>query len=81
MVNFKKTFENFDKTDLKIMKNGIKICFVILLFSIFLLNVYMCSHGLFLYNLGIAILKLSTYFIVEFVVCGVVADKIKKQIE
>ena len=81
MVNFKKAFENFDKTDLKIMSTGIKICFVILLFSIFLLSVYMCSHSLFLYNLGIAILKLSTYFIVEFVVCGVVADKIKKQIE
>ena len=80
MINFKKTFDNFDKTGLKIMKIGIKICFVILLFSIFLLSVYMCSHNLFLYNLGISILKLSTYFIVEFIVCGVVADRIKKQI-
>ena len=80
--NFKELFNNLDKTDLKIMKNGIKFCLVLLLFSVLLLSIYLSSvHTIFLYDLGLSLFKLSTYFAVEFIVCGIVTDTIKKQIE
>lgn len=81
MKKIKTLFENLDKTDLKIMKIGIKFCFYILMFSIFLLSIYLFVHNIFLYNLGLAIFKLSTYFAIEFIICGIVADIVKKQIE
>lgn len=62
---------NLDKTDLKIMKYGLKICFGILLFSVMLLSFYLtATHNVFLYELGITIFRVSTYIAVEFVVCG-----------
>ena len=79
MKSLKTLFYNLDKTDLKIMKIGIKICFIILLVSAFILSLYIYSHNFFLYNFGITILKLSTYFSIEFIICGIVADKIKKE--
>lgn len=81
MKQLKNLFNNLDKTDLKIMKFGIKICFGILLIAILLLSSYLFYvHNFFLYDLGIAILKLSTYFAVEFIICGIVADMVKRQI-
>ena len=81
MDNLKKIFNNLDTTDLKIMKIGIKVCFIILLIAILLLSLYVCLHNILLYNLGIAIFKLSTYFSIEFIICGIVVDKIKQQME
>ena len=70
---------NLDKTDLKIMKYGLKICLGILLFSVLLLLVYLNAvHNVFLYELGISIFRVSTYIAVEFVVCGIIVDTIKK---
>ena len=72
----KNLLTNLDKTDLKIMKFGLKICFSILLFSVLILSFYLtASHNFFLYELG---LKISTYIAVEFVICGIVVDTIKK---
>ena len=82
MKKLKTLFDNLDKTDLKIMKIGIKICFVISAISIILLSIYLIfAHSIFLYNLGLSIFRLSTYFAVEFIICGIVADVVKKQIE
>ena len=82
MKKLKTLFDNLDKTDLKIMKIGIKICFVISIISIILLSIYLIFiHSIFLYNLGLAIFRLSTYFATEFIVCGLIADVVKKQIE
>ena len=70
---------NLDKTDLKIMKYGLKICLGILLFSVLLLTIYLsANHNVFLYELGISIFRVSTYIAVECVVCGIVVDTIKK---
>lgn len=75
----KELITNLDKTDFKIMKYGLKICLIILLFSVFLLLLYLnAEHNFFLYELGITIFKVSTYIAVEFVVCGIVVDTIKK---
>ena len=81
MKKIKTLFENLDKTDLKIMKIGIKLCFYILMSSIILLSIYLFVHNIFLYSLGLAIFRLSTYFAIEFIICGIVADIVKKQIE
>ena len=75
----KNLLENLDRTDLKIMKYGLKSCVGILLFSVVLLIFYLnAKHNVFLYELGITIFKVSTYIAVEFVVCGIVMDTIKK---
>lgn len=80
MKELKNIFDNLDQTDIKIMKIGIKICFVILMFSILILSLYLLFvHNVFLYNLGLSIFRLSTYFAIEFIICGVVADRIKKE--
>lgn len=77
----KELLTNLDKTDLKIMEFGLKICLGILLFSVMLLSFYLnASHNVFLYELGITIFRISTYIAVEFVVCGIVVDTIKKEI-
>ena len=82
MDKIKSLFNNLDKTDLKIMKIGLKICFGILMFAIILLTFYLFAiHNFFLYELGLTILKLSFYFFVEFIICGIVADKVKKQLD
>ncbi len=77
--NFKKIFMNLDKTDLKIMKRGLTFCFIITLFSVFLLSLYLFfTKNLFLYTFGLMIFKISTYIAVEFVICGIIVDAIKK---
>ena len=82
MKKLKNLFSNLDKTDLKIMKIGMKICFSILMVSIVLLTFYLLLvHKIFLFNLGLALFRLSTYFAIEFIVCGIVADVVKKQLE
>lgn len=81
MKKLKILFNNLDKTDLKIMKIGIKICFGILMISIvFLFSYLFFVPNIFLYELGLSIFKLSTYIAVEFIICGVVADIVKKQL-
>lgn len=77
----KNLLHNLDKTDLKIMKLGLKICFSILLFSVLILSFYLTTnHKFFLYELGITIFRVSTYIAVEFIVCGIVVDTLKKNI-
>lgn len=81
MDKIKNIFKNLDKTDLKIMKIGLKVSLGILLVAIILLCIYLLFvHNIFLYNLGLSVFRLSTYIAVEFIICGVVADLIMKQV-
>lgn len=75
---FKDLIANLDSTDLKIMKTGLKICFATLIFSVVLLYFYLNTSVNFLYELGLSIFKISVYIAVEFVICGIVVDKLKK---
>ena len=69
-----------DKTDLKIMKYGLKACFAVLIFSVILLLFYLnFTNKILLYELGINIFRVSTYIAVEFIICGIVVDRIKKE--
>lgn len=75
----KDLFKNLDNIDLKIMKLGLKICFAILIFSTAILYFYLkAPHNIFLYNLGLTIFRICTYVAVEFIICGIIVDKIKK---
>ena len=81
MKKLKDVFYNLDKTDLKIMQIGLKLCLLFSLISVIILCIYLFFiHNLFLYNLGLTIFKSSTYIAIEFIICGVVADRIKQEI-
>ena len=81
---FKKIFDcykNFEKITYKILNNGLKFCFIICLISVSILLTYSLSiHIPFIYYIGINLFKLSLIFAIEFVICGFVADGIKKQL-
>ena len=73
-------FKELDKLTSKIMKYGLKFCFVICILSVLILvtyNLFILSP--FLYYIGISLFRLSIIFAIEFVICGLVVDGIKKQ--
>ena len=77
MRKLKKIFLDLNKLDLKIMKNGLMFSLVISVLGATLLLINMISvHTIILFKIGLAILKLSFYFEVEFIVCGFIVDKI-----
>ena len=80
MNKFVEYLKNINEIDLRIMKKGLKFSFMLLVFSICILLFYLLSkNNLFLYNLGLSLFKVSTYFGIEFIICGVVVDTIKKE--
>lgn len=79
MEKIKNLFKDIDELDLKIMKNGLKFSFIILIISSIILVFYLCfRNNIFLYTLGLLLFKTSTYFAIEFIICGVIVDSIKK---
>lgn len=75
------TYKSFEKITYKIMGNGLKFCFIICLISVFTLSVYHFNFtDPFIYYIGISLFKLSLIFGIEFIICGFVAEGIKKQI-
>jgi len=81
MNNIIKGIKNLDKLTYKIMKNGLKCCLVICIISCILLLIYEFDIvSPTVYYIGITLFKLSNIFAVEFIICGIVVDSIKKQI-
>ena len=77
----KKTFNDLDKKCLKIIKTGLKFCFLILLCSMAILVTYLFFlHNNFVYQIGLLVFQLSLYFAIDFIVSGIAIDSIKKQI-
>lgn len=74
------TFKNLEKVTYKIIKNGLKFCFVLCIIATLILSIYHTTYSLNTYYIGLALLKLSFYFIIEFIICGFVIDNIKKKI-
>lgn len=75
------SFKNLDEITYKIMKYGLKTCFVICIVSTIILFTY---ETLFaspnLYHIGLSLFRLSLTFGIEFIICGIVVDSIKKQL-
>lgn len=78
---FLNSYKNLDKQTFRILKKGFIFCSILCLSSILTLFTYMSIiHNPFIYYIGIAIFKLSITFAIEFLICAIVVDSIKKQL-
>ncbi len=76
--NIKKDFKSLDSLIKKIMKNGLKFCSTLGIISLIILITYNLSYTIpILFTIGFILFKLSLTFGVEFIICGLVVDKIK----
>lgn len=76
--NIFKIINNLDKLTYKIMKNGLKFCVFLCTISISILLFYNIEFQSFLiFNIGLIIFKSSIIFGVEFIICGIIANKVK----
>ena len=71
--------KNLDKDTLKIMRYGLLFCCCLALIAVSILLTYIFIGSNLLYYLGLALIKSSLTFAVEFVICGIVVDFIRKQ--
>ena len=79
--NFINIFKDLDKLAKKIMKNGLRFCLIIGSIALLILIIYECSFTIpLLFDIGFGLFKISLIFGIEFIICGFVADKIKKQL-
>lgn len=79
--NFINTYKSLDSKTLKILKNGLKFSFIICLLSIFILLTYIFFFTFpTLYYIGLLMFQLSLSFAIEFIICAIVVDSIKKNI-
>ena len=77
MEKIKNIFTRLNKIDLKIMKYGMIFSLLIAIVGTILLSYNLLFvHTIFLFKIGLSIVRLSCYFAVEFIVCGIVVDKI-----
>ena len=71
--------KNLDKDTFKIMKYGLFFCCFLSLIAVAILLTYIFLGSVFFYHLGLALLQCSFTFAVEFVICGIVVDFIRKK--
>ena len=74
------TFKNLDKLTKMIMSYVLKFCLMICLISLAILLTYNFSFTIpILFTIGFILFRLSLIFGIEFVICGFIVDRIKKQ--
>ena len=71
--------KNLDKDTFKIIKYGLFFCTCIALAAVTVLLTYIFLGSIFFYHFGLTLLKSSFTFAVEFVICGIVVDFIRKK--
>ena len=71
--------KNLDKDTFKIMRYGLLFCCYLSLIAVTVLLTYVFIGSNFFYYLGLTLMKSSFTFAVEFVICGIVVDFIRKQ--
>lgn len=72
--------KNIDSSILKVKNIGIRICFILLLISTFILSLYISIHNPLLFLIGLSLFKSSLFFIVFFIICAYSMDIIKKDL-
>lgn len=78
--NIINSFKNLDKLVKQIMKIGLEFCSVLGMISLIILVTYNLSFTIpIVFTIGLILFKLSLIFGVEFIICGLAADRIKKQ--
>lgn len=71
--------KNLDKDTLKIMKYGLMFCISIALIAVIFLLTYIFLGLNFSYHFGLTLMKSSFTFAVEFIICGIIVDFIRKR--
>ena len=77
----KDTFKSLDKTAVHILKRGLYFCALLCIISVIIL--FVCQFiavNPFMFEVGLTMFRASIIFAIEFVICAIAADKIKKQI-
>ena len=72
--------KHIDKKIMKIVKNSIKISFIVCLISIFILVTYLTVGETYTYYIGIALFKSGLFYIVGSIICGVAFNSIMNDI-
>lgn len=73
-------FKNMDSSISKVLFDGLKFCFILVLLSALMLSVYHSIHNIDLFYIGISIFKSSLFFIAFFAICAIAVDTIRKDI-
>lgn len=77
----KDKFKNLDLKVKTIMKYGFLFSLLFCMFSVLILYTYHAIYTLpFVFTIGTILFKTSLMFFVEFLICGIAFDTIKKQI-
>ena len=71
--------KNLDKDTYKIMKYGLLFSGIICLAAVVILLAYIFFGTSLFYHLGLTLIKSSFTFAVEFVICGIVVDFIRRK--
>lgn len=71
--------KNLDKDTYKIMRYGLLFSGFIALVAVGVLLTYIFLGSNIFYHFGIALIKSSFTFAVEFIICGIIVDFIRKQ--
>lgn len=79
MQKFILGLKNLDKDTYKIMKYGLLFSGIICLAAVGILLAYIFLGTSLFYHLGLTLIKSSFTFAVEFIICGIVVDFIRKQ--
>lgn len=73
-------FRSMEEKVKKIMNYGFLFSFIVCMISIGLLIAYELNSNIELYYVGLSVFRLSLFFAVEFLICALAIDTIKKQI-
>lgn len=76
----KEKFLSMDKKVKQIMKYGFGFSFGVCMLAVALLISYVAYPSPDLYYIGLSVFQLSLFFAVEFIICAIAIDTIKKQI-
>ena len=81
LKKFLDSYKKMDNMANKILKKGLKFCFAVCVVSILILLTYMMMFSSpDLYYIGISLFRLSITFSIEFLICALVVDSIKKEL-
>ena len=70
--------KNINTSILKVLYIGLKVCFVLLLISTFILSLYHSIHNFNLFYIGISLFRTSLFYIAFLFICSIGIDTIKK---
>ena len=79
MIKVMNKFNSMEEKTKKILKYGIIFSVFVCAISMFILLTYQYNTNPDLYYIGLSVFQLGLYFIVEFIICAIAVDTIKKQ--